>query len=109
MLLLGPVLAAWSITHWSHCGSSRQGGLSGRAWRVLAQLAACSLGVSAVLLCCHSNSGWCSLSLLKQCVCVLLLLRRFIACYAQVVNTYVFWGTWSALVLMYWEVRDSLG
>lgn len=34
-------------------------------------------------------------------------LCRFIACYAQVVNTYVFWGTWTALVLMYWEVRHG--
>lgn len=32
---------------------------------------------------------------------------RFIACYAQEVNTPVFWGTWCALVLMYWEVSIS--
>jgi hypothetical protein len=43
--------------------------------------------------------------LAELCGCVYC---RFIACYAQVVNTYVFWGTWSALVLMYWEVRQPL-
>ena len=36
-----------------------------------------------------------------------LLSCRFTACYAQVVNTWVFWGSWCALVLMYWEVRAA--
>lgn len=35
-------------------------------------------------------------------------LCRFIACYAQVVHTLVFWGCWCALVLMYWEVRRAV-